>query len=66
MTEDPKGTAVAYSSERGPGFAPFKGKALCISKSGRARPAHEYDRDGICYWCGRFDPKDWPEVSESP
>jgi hypothetical protein len=23
----------------------------CVSRAGRPRPAHEYDRDGVCIYC---------------
>lgn len=32
-------------------FAPLRGRHVCRSPSGRWRPRHDFDRDGICYFC---------------
>ena len=43
------GTAVAYSTEGPDGYAPFRGKPACISRSGFERRAHEFDREAcVC------------------
>jgi hypothetical protein len=47
----PNGTAVAYSTDGDNGFAPLRGRAGCVSIAGRARQEHEFDRDGVCFWC---------------
>lgn len=29
--------------------------SACISKSGRVRERHDFDRDGVCYFCDEVD-----------
>jgi len=60
----PNGTAVSYSTEGAEHYAPFRGKVGCISKTGYQRAAHRFDRDGVCYWCNAFDPREWSEVRQ--
>jgi hypothetical protein len=47
----PRGKAVAYSTDGESGYAPFRGVPGCISRSGRPRSSHDFDRDGRCFWC---------------
>lgn len=47
----PRGQAVAYSTDGGDGYAPFRGEPTCVSRTGYYRREHEYDRDGRCFWC---------------
>lgn len=55
MTKSHAGKAVAYSTEGPDTYAPFRGAAECTSRTGFLRENHEYDRDGVCYWCNASD-----------
>ena len=49
----PQHSPAGYADEPAPDdrFAPFHGRRVCKSRSGRWRGAHEWDRDGRCVWC---------------
>ena len=47
----PRGRAVAYSTDDPDTYAPFRGEPACVSRTGYARRAHDFDQDGRCFWC---------------
>ena len=40
------------------GFAPVRFTAHCVDRAGFKRRVHEYDRDGVCYFCSHRRPWD--------
>jgi hypothetical protein len=56
-----RGYAGLADRERaGDHFAPLPPgpNPQCKSRAGRWRRFHEYDRDGVCYWCDRVEGAD--------